>query len=229
LTGALLNTISRLLTDSLGTPMEAGGFTLSAPCEFDEEGNRLTAQWTFEPQPWFERIHDHQVVMMQIMQQHLDFKTPICGDASNEKPLLEGQWVTTRWESTEKMAHSGRRLRKLFRYRTKSTRDLGQLSAYWEAFTWEAGPVRVHHKGAWWGTPAVWAASQEEGERVIRFAAAEAGLDPDQDGEWGTSSSRSPRYGMSGTMKATLFEGFPWIASRDGEAWPNVLAKTRDS
>ena len=82
------------------------------------------------------------------------------------------------------MDHSGKRLRKLLRYRSESSRDLGQLSAYWQDFTWNAGDIIVFHKGAWWGTPQVWAASQEEGQRVLRFAAAEAGIDPDQVGEW---------------------------------------------
>ena len=147
---------------------------------------------------------------------------------ATQKPCLEGQWVTTQWESDEKMVDSGRRLRKLFRYRTKSSRDLGQLSAYWEPFTWTTGGVVVIHKGAWWGTPQVWASTEEEGKRVIRFAAAEAGIDPDQVGEWAVSSSRSPRYGMSGTMRVKRFEGFPWVAKRDGPQWPNLLAKKRD-
>jgi hypothetical protein len=160
-----------------------------------------------------------------LLQYHLSLKTPIC---TPEKPALEGQWVTTQWESDEKMVDSGRRLRKLFRYRTKSARDLGQLSAYWESFTWTSGPVIVFHKGAWWGTPKVWASTEEEGQRVLRFAAAEAGLDPDQVGEWGVSSSRSARYGMPGTMRIKQFKGFPWVAKRDGSEWPNMLAKQRD-
>jgi hypothetical protein len=144
------------------------------------------------------------------------------------KPILEGQWVTTRWISDEKMVDSNRRLRKLFRYRTKSSRDLGQLSAYWEQFSWRAGSVCVRHTGAWWGDPQVWAESPEEGKRVIRHAATEAGLNPDQIGQWAVSSSRSPRYGMSGTMKVLRHLDFPWVASRDGSNWPNTLAKKRD-
>ena len=146
-------------------------------------------------------------------------------DCKNEKPVLEGQWVTTRWESDKKMDHSGRRLRKLFRYRTKSTRDLGQLSAYWQDFTWHAGDVCVIHKGAWWGTPQVWAESAEEGQRVIRHAGSEAGIDPDQVGRWQTSSSNSPRYGMSGNMRILKKEGFPWVSSRKGSNFPNTLAR----
>jgi hypothetical protein len=226
-TSAALNLIGNALTDALGPKLPEGSFTLEAPCNEDEAGNPLTQTWTFPEQKVQERMIAHQITTLEVLQTHLNWKTPTCSD-KDEKPEIEGQWVTTRWESTEKMAHSGRRLRKLFRYRTKSARDVGQLSAYWEAFTWEAGDVCVYHKGAWWGTPQIWAASQEEGQRVIRFAAAEAGLDPDKDGEWGVGSSRSPRYGMRGTMKVARFEDFPWVASRDGAAWPNVLAKTSD-
>jgi hypothetical protein len=220
-TGALLNQIGRMLDNTLEQSMAPAAFTLTAPCDKDEEGNPLTAEWTWDQQPYFERIHDQQIVIMEILQQHLNWKTPTCG---NEKPELKGDWVTTRWESDEKMVDSGRRLRKLFRYRTQSSRDLGQLSAYWRDFTWKAGPVCVIHKGAWWGTPQIWAESAEEGKRVLRHAAAEAGLDPDQVGGWTISSSRAPRNGMSGTMKILKKEGYPWIASRQGTDWPNYLA-----
>jgi len=159
--------------------------------------------------------------IVELLQAHKNFKQPICG---NEKPELLGDWVTTRWISDEKMDHSGVRLRKLLRYRTQSSRDLGQLSTYWRDFTWKSGPVCVIHKGAWWGTPQIWAESAEEGKRVLRHAAAEAGLDPDQVGGWTISSSRSPRNGMSGTMKILKKEGFPWVASRQGSDWPNYLA-----
>jgi hypothetical protein len=161
--------------------------------------------------------------LVELLQAHKNFKQPVC---PNERPKLEGDWVTTRWISDEKMDHSGVRLRKLFRYRTQSTRDLGQLSAYWCGFTWKSGPVCVIHKGAWWGTPQIWAESAEEGKRVIRHAAAEAGLDPDQVGGWTISSSRSPRNGMPGTMKILRKEGFPWVASRQGTDWPNYLASS---
>ena len=143
----------------------------------------------------------------------------------NVKPELEGDWVTTRWISDEKSFESGRRLRKLLRYRSKSSRDLAELSRFWEDFEWRAGPVCVQHSGAWWGTPQVWAESEEEGRRVLRHVGGEAGIDPDQVGRWGTRSSRSPRYGMSGTMKILRKDGFPWVSSRDGPDWPNVLAQ----
>lgn len=225
-TGALLNQIGRLLNDTFNYPMQPGVFEFVAPCNYTSEGANEIRQWAFGKEPLITRLHSHQVAMMEMLQQHLDWKTPTCGDVP--RTPVEGQWVTTRWESIEKMAHSGRRLRKLFRYRTKSTRDLGQLSAYWANFSWRAGPVCVRHTEAWWGDPQVWAESAEEGKRVIRHAATEAGIDPDQVGRWAVSSSRSPRYGMSGTMRAKVYEGFPWIASREGPSWPNTLAVYRD-
>jgi hypothetical protein len=210
------------------TSLSAVTYTLDAGCTYNQETDDFDTKFTYD----VEATNDGIVGLARRMDalawminnaQLLPYTT--CGST---KPVLEGQWVTTRWESDKKMDHSGRRLRKLFRYRTKSTRDLGQLSAYWEDFTWHAGDVCVIHSDAWWGSPQVWAKSAEEGQRVIRHAASEAGIDPDQVGRWQTSSSHSPRYGMSGNMRILKKEGFPWVASRDGAPWPNVLGQQRD-
>ena len=224
-TGALLNQIAEGIKDLTQPNYEAGTFTLTAPCDYTEEGDNVTYFFPFPKGSFQQRVIDHQMAILDTLQYHLNSKTPTC---TSEKPPLEGEWVTTRWESTEVMPHSGHRLRKQFRYRSKSSLDLAQRSAYWENFQWQSGDVCVIHKGAWWGTPQVWAASEEEGKRVIRFAAGEAGLDPDQTGEWTISRSSSPRYGMSGTMKIQLYKGFPWISSRGGASYPNTLAKVHD-
>ena len=224
-TGALLNQIAEGIKDLNSPSFNEGSFTLTAPCDVDENGDPQTRTWEFLEGSFEERMNAHQVALMEIMQQHLNWKTPTCTSA---KPPLEGEWVTTRWESTEVMPHSGHRLRKQFRYRSKSSLDIAQRSAYWEHFQWQSGDFVVRHEGAWWGNPQVWASSEEEGKRVIRFAAGEAGLDPDQVGEWKISRSSSPRYGMSGTMKIQLYKGFPWISSRGGASYPNTLAKAHD-
>ena len=152
-----------------------------------------------------------------LLQYHLSLKTPICEPT---KPVLEGTWISTRWESDSNSPASNRPLRKLFRYRSKSTRNEDQLREYWAAFTWQAGPVCVRHTGAWWGDPQVWAATAEEGKRVLRAAGAEAGIDPDQTGQWIISSSDSPRYGMSGTMRLEEANGLRWVTRRDGPDGP---------
>ena len=222
LTGIIANEIAKAFDDNL----EAGTFTLTAPCDYTEEGDNKSYFFPFPKSNFQKRVIDHQMAILQTLQYHLNSKTPTC--SSNAKPPPEGEWVTTRWESEEVMPHSGHRLRKQFRYRSKSGLPLQERSAYWEWFQWQSGDVCVIHKGAWWGTPQVWAASEEEGKRVIRFAAGEAGLDPDQVGQWVISSSDSPRYGMSGTMKIRLYKGFPWITSRGGASYPMALAKVHD-
>ena len=151
--------------------------------------------------------------VMLFLQTHLDFKHKTCGSI---RPQLEGTWVSTRWISDGNSPGSERPLRKLFRYRSKSTLTDEQLRDYWSGLTWQAGPFCVSHKGAWWGTPQVWAQSEEEGKRVIRFAGSEAGIDPDQAGQWVISSSDSPRYGMSGTMRLEAPNGIRWVTRREG-------------
>ena len=211
------------LADLFEQPLPAKEYSLSGVCEEPlEDGRQPTTTVILPPEKWAERLIRQSEVVPDLLQAHLGYKTPVC---TPERPPLEGDWITTRWLSDEKMDHSGRRLRKLFRYRSKSARDLGQLASYWQDFSWQAGPVCVKHTGSWWGSPQVWAATSEEGKRVLRFAAAEAGLDPDQAGQWEVSGSRSPRYGMSGTMRIHMHKGFPWVASRDGADWPNYLAK----
>ena len=202
-------------------------YYLDGLCENPEEwgmepGEWVTFEWNIEQANASLAIARRVDALAEIVNMSGWMKKATCAP---EKVELKGDWVTTRWLSDEKMDHSGRRLRKLFRYRSQSSRDLGQLSSYWEDFSWTAGPVCVRHKGAWWGDPQVWASSAGEGKRVIRHAAAEAGIDPDQDGEWAVSGSRSPRYGMSGTMRIQRHKGFPWVASRDGADWPNLLAR----
>ena len=181
--------------------------------------------WEFPTQPAFQAIARRIDALAEMIDLSGAFATPTCGF---DKCDLEGDWVTTRWESVEKSFESGRRLRKLFRYRSKSSRDLGELSAYWELFEWKAGPVCVIHKGASWGTPQVWAESEDEGKRVINFAAAEAGIDTSEDGEWVVKRSSQARTGLNGTMKIKRYQGFPWVAHREGSNWPNQLARKRD-
>ena len=222
--GVVAGAVEELIENLLNRPYSEVIYRAVSVCEKDADGEDISEAVEI-PIPQL-KAPDAQLARLdaiaELLQAHKNFKQPICGKT---KPVLKGQWVTTRWKSDEVMDHSGKRLRKLFRYRTQSTRDVGQLSAYWCDFVWRSGNVCTFHKGAWWGTPQVWAESEEEGKRVIRFAASEAGLDPDQVGEWGISGSSTPRYGMSGTMKIQVFEGYPWVAKRDGSDWPNYLAK----
>ena len=143
-----------------------------------------------------------------------------CGDP---KPELLGDWISIRFISDGVSPNGTAPLRKLFRYRSQSSRNEQQLREYWEGFTWQAGPVIVQHRGTWWGTPQVWASSAEEGKRVLRFAAGEAGATPDTDGEWIVTGSASARYGMPGTMRIQQYRGRDWVTQRVGPSGPVEL------
>ncbi len=117
-----------------------------------------------------------------------------------------------------------RPLRKVFRYRDQSGASLEAHTDHWRAFEWDAGPVCVIHKGAAWGVPQVWASSVAEGKRVIRHAAAIAGIDPDEVGEWIVTGTLDPRYGRTGRMLVKgLRDGAISVTKRDGpSALPQV-------
>ena len=149
--------------------------------------------------------------MQDLLQAHLAYKTPTCG---TPRPKLEGDWRTISFISDEISPAGKSRLRKRFRYRSSSSVGLDGLVEHWKDFTFTAGDVIVQHKGASWGTPQVWASSIDEGKRVIRHAGGEAGIDPDQVGEWRISGSNNPRYGMSGTMRVNTSGGYYWITER---------------
>jgi len=204
----------QLLSDLLEADIPGTEYQLQGVCETVEEGqDQPIAKFPVSPAKNFGAIINRLDVIDNMLQQHLAWKTPTCGNA---RPKKEGTWISTNWRSDADSPNSNRPLRKQFRYRSRSTRSTDELQAYWGDFTWESGSSIVAHKGAWWGTPQVWASSPEEGKRVIRFAGGEAGLDPDQVGEWVVSSSNSPRYGMSRTMRLDQTPGERWVTRREG-------------
>lgn len=110
-----------------------------------------------------------------------------------------------------------KRLRKTLQYRDQAGAGEAAHVAHWEGFTFQAGPVIVASEGPW-GCCKVWAATEAEGKRVIRHAAAIAGWDPDADpqGRWIVTSSANPRYGRTGLMRVRARSGFLEVSKRDG-------------
>ena len=171
----------------------------------------------------FEEVLSQKLdVIATMLQQHLALKTPICPP---ERPQLKGDYRTISFISDEKSPYGNDRLRKRLRYRSESSIELGGLVDHWADFTWTAGPVCVWHSGSPVGTPQVWAASADEGKRVIRHAFREAGVDPDQVGEWSVSGSDNPRYGVSGTMRVCTKGGYYWITERLGSNSRPLVAR----
>ena len=163
--------------------------------------------------------------IVELLQASKNFKQPTC---DQDQPVREGDFRTIQFRSASPSPFSNSRLRKRFRYRSVSGLGLGEVVDHWKDFTFESGPVVVGHLGSSWGTPQVWAASEEEGKRVIRHAGGEAGIDPDQVGRWRIGSSDSARYGVSDTMSVDTEGGFYRITARDGSDGRPIVAKDID-
>ena len=200
-----------------------GGTTyqLRGICEDVPEGqDQPIYQFQTPGGPYYNELAERIDQLANMLQQHLALKTPVCPPT---RPAKQGEFRTISFVSDEKSPNGNDRVHKRLRYRSVSGIGLAGVVDHWRAFTWQAGPVCVSHKGAYWGTPQVWAATAEEGKRVIRHAAVEAGLDPDQTGGWVVSGSDNPRYGMPGTMRVNTKGGYYWITERLGsDARPQV-------
>ena len=209
LIGPILEALGALLEQDIpGTT-----YTLQGVCECVEDGqDQPIAEFEVEPAKNLGAIINRLDTIDQMLQQHLAWKTPIC------KPCItpKGDWRTISFVSDEVSPYGNARLRKRFRYRSLSGLGLSAVIDHWKDFVWSAGPVCVQHADADWGTPQCWASSADEGKRVIRHAAGEAGIDPDQDGRWIVSGSDSARVGVPGTMRVNRKGGYYWITARDG-------------
>ena len=209
LIGPILEALAALLEQDIpGTTYQLQGI-----CETtDENGEQPVAEFAVEPAKNLGAIINRLDTIDQMLQQHLAWKTPTC----SERPTLQGDWRTISFISDEVSPYGSARLRKRFRYRSTSSLGLGEVIDHWKDFVWSAGPVCIQHAGSSWGTPQCWASSVDEGKRVIRHAAGEAGFDPDKNGRWVVSGSDSARVGVSGTMRVNRKGGYYWITSRDG-------------
>ena len=212
------------LADLFEQSLPAKEYRLESVCDgVDEEGNRPATTVILPPEMWADRLISQADVVPDLLQAHLGYKTPTCSD---DRPKLEGDWRTISFRSDETSPYGKSRLRKRFRYRSTSGFGLSEIVTHWAGFTFEAGPVCVIHSGSAWGTPQVWAATADEGKRVIRHAGGEAGINPDQVGRWTVSGSDSARVGVSGTMRVDTTGGFYWITARDGSDSRALVAKT---
>ena len=204
-----------LLKDIFEKPLPSVEYSITGICEDTPEDDPQQPSTTviLPEEMWADRLISQVDALPTLLQAHLGYKTPTC---ASKKPQKDGTWVSTRWVSDGDSDNSTRRLRKLFRYRSKSTRTPKELQGWWAPFTWTAGGTIVSHNGGWWGTPQVWASSAAEGKRVIRFAGTEAGINPDTVGEWFITTTDDPRYGMSDTMRLAKPHGDYWVTRRDG-------------
>ena len=218
--------IAEKLFDALVEPSYPGLiYRMVSVCEIDEQGEPIS-EAVEVPIPSLQ-APDAQLArldaIVELLQASKNFKQPTCEPIP---PCLEGDFRTISFRSTETSPYGKSALRKRFRYRSLSGLGLGAVVDHWKNFTWQSGSVIVSHKGHSWGTPQVWAASIDEGKRVIQHAAREAGFDAFEIGEWVISSSSSARYGVSLPMKVDTTGGYYWITERDGSNGRPIVALT---
>ena len=214
LTGAAGAALGRVLNDFFATEYPKQTYRLVSVCEKDESGEPVSksVERQIPAAKQFDAVISRLDALVPLLQGQKDFKQPIC----REKVEPKGDYRTISFISDERSAGGDGRLRKRFRYRSESGVGLDGVVNHWKDFVWDAGPVCVQHRGHHWGSPQVWASSVDEGKRVIQHAGGEAGIDPNQVGEWAISGSDNPRFGMSGTMRVCTKGGYYWITERLG-------------
>jgi len=214
----LIGQIGELLFNSTDPKV----YRLEAPCNKDPDGNPEVETWVSGGRGVAFETLDRVDNIALMIQQHLSWKHLVCREPVDKS----GDLRTISFISDETSPFGKSRLRKRLRYRSKSGIGSDALVTWWKDFTWAAGPVCVQHYGSSLGAPQVWAASINEGKRVIRHAAGEAGVDPDQVGEWRVSGSDNPRFGVPGTMRVNTKGGYYWITDRLGSDNRPLVAKT---
>ena len=201
-------------------------YTLDVGCSYNQETDEFDKKYTYDVEGTNEGIFGLARRMDALAWMINNAQLLPYTDCANQKPVNEGEWRTISFRSDSVSPYGSARLRKRFRYRGQQGFGLGEVVDHWKDFTFQSGPVIVQHLGAGWGTPKVWAATADEGKRVIRHASREAGIDPDQDGRWVISSSDSARFGVSDTMRVDTKGGYYWITARDGSDGAPIVAKT---
>ena len=128
--------------------------------------------------------------------------------------------IVVRFVSDEVSPYGERPLRKILSYRSQSGADLKDHTDHWKGFTWTSGGWMVLSQGLDWGQPQVWAASPEEGRRVLRHAAAVAGVDlSDPKHQFVERPVQSARISPNMLMRIKRdTTGRPWVTTRDGSA-----------
>ena len=211
--GLLSNIVADAILDYFEQPYPGITYRLVSACQVDADGEPIS-QAVEVPIPALKNLDAVLArvdALTELMQGLKDFRQPIC----YVKPA-DGDARTISFVSEEKSPNGNDYLRKRFSYRSKSGKDLGQVIDHWKDFQFDAGSVVVGHVGSALGTLKVWAASVNEGKRVIQHAASEAGVNPDQDGQWTTGSSDSSRCGVPGRMRVNTKGGYWWITDRKG-------------
>ena len=215
--GAAAAAVSQAMEELLNPPLPVGNRSIYAACDYKEDGSPETFSVNYPQEKYQDRVLTALDALVSFQQQILLWKTPTCNCSPSP---VTGEPVTITWQADEPSPASGTRVRKIFTYFDQSGSPQLDHVLHWKDFVWQAGPVIVSVNGVPLGKPQVWAASADEGKRVINHAAAIAGVDMTK-AEWLITSPRSPRYGVPGTMRVYVDRKKKlWVTKRDGPSGP---------
>jgi hypothetical protein len=206
--------------------LDAGQYEISSPCVKDGEpgsvSDPLIRAWGPSLGP-AGGLENRLNALAGLLQDHKNLKQPNCEAQPSAPPA--GTSYTVRFLSTLPSPASGDRLRKDFGYRDQSGRPLEEHTRHWVGFEWNSGPWICFSTGLPWGKPRVWAASPQEGERVLRHAAAIAGVDLDSDAHqfvFREAMGERTRYVLRMHLRRDD-SGRPWVSTRDATGGPPEL------
>ena len=210
------------LIEFIMATQSGGQYVLREPC--DPDGDGVFEERTVDFQGGytvFGALLNRLDALAALEQAAKELRQPTC---SLKTPIV-GEPVTVRFVSDEPSAAGHSPLQKTLGYRDQSAALLEAHTDHWKDFVWQAGPVCVISKGLSWGEPQVWAASADEGKRVIAHAALVAGVDlTDPKHSWLITGSSSPRVGQAGTMRVQWRRGLICVSKRSGPSPLPVLA-----
>ena len=210
------------LIEFIMATQSGGQYVLREPC--DPDGDGVFEERTVDFQGGytvFGALMNRFDALAALEQAAKELRQPTC----SLKPAITGEPVTVRFVSDEPSTAGERPLQKTLTYRDQTAALLETHTDHWKDFVWQAGPVCVISKGLSWGVPQVWAATAEEGKRVISHAAAVAGVDlTNPKHEWIVTGSSTPRTGQAGTMRVQRRSGLICVSKRSGSSGLPVLA-----
>lgn len=211
--GAAATAIDKALDALFEQQYPPGSRTIYAACEYKENGDPESFTVNYPEENYQSRVLTALDSIVDFQQQILKWKTPTCSGGGSS---VTGEPVTINWISDEFSGTSGDRVQKLLTYFDQTGKTQAEHQAHWKDFSWQAGPVIVSVNDVPLGKPQVWAASVDEGKRVINHAAVIAGVDMTK-ASWLVTSPRSSRFGLTGTMRVKVSDkGLLWVTKRDG-------------
>jgi hypothetical protein len=216
--GAVGAVVGELLDKLFPKKLPGVLYRLTSVCELNANGDPISqaVERSIPEMETFAGLDARLGALVDIAQGLKDFRQPIC---PTERFRPVGEMVSVNFQSSSDEVPAKDRVRKEFRYRDQNSHPESFHIDHWRSFSWLTGPVIVKSTGLSWGQPQVWAATADEGKRVIAHAAAAAGVDlTDPRHQWEVSTTASPRYGRQARVYPVVWDDSEelMISKRDG-------------